>query len=229
MKSQNQLHIYEEVLLLALRDKKGTIFYDVHYPQALAAAILAELLLTKKVTLELIGKRKFVKLTDAAPTGNLLLDECLHKVSKSKRRAKIENWVMRFAHIPRLKSKAAQSLCKRRILKMEESKVLLLFKHKKYPEIDPRPEKQLIEKLRKAIFGTSKSIEPETVILIAICDKTGIMRHIFDKQKLREKKKWIKQITSGNLIGDATKDAVEAMQAAIFVAVIVPAVVATSS
>ena len=54
MQSQNQLHIYEEILLLALRDKKGTIFYDVHYPQALAAAILAELLLTKKVKLEIV-------------------------------------------------------------------------------------------------------------------------------------------------------------------------------
>ncbi len=49
MKPQNRLHIYEEILLLALRDKQGTIFYDVHYPQALAAAILAELLLIKKV------------------------------------------------------------------------------------------------------------------------------------------------------------------------------------
>jgi len=44
MQSQNHLHIYEEILLLALRDKKGTVFYDVHYPQALAAAILAELI-----------------------------------------------------------------------------------------------------------------------------------------------------------------------------------------
>jgi len=163
------------------------------------------------------------------PTGNLLFDECLQKISKSKRRARIENWVMRFAHISRLKSKAAQNLCKKGILKLEEHKVLLLFKQKKYPEIDPRPEKHLIEKLRKAIFGTNKSIDPETIILIAICERTGILKHLFDKRKLREKKKWIKEITSGNLIGDATRDAVEAMQAAIFAAVIVPAVVATSS
>jgi golgi phosphoprotein 3 len=229
MQLQNRLHIYEEILLLALRDKQGTIFYDVHYPQALAAALLAELLLIKKVELELKGKRKFVKLADTTPTGDLLLDECLHKISKSKRLARIENWVMRFANIPRLKHKAAQSLCKKGILKMEAQIVLLLFKHKKYPEIDPRPEKQLIEKLRKAIFSKNKTIEPETVILIAICERTGILKHLFDKKKLREKKKWIKEIISGNLIGNATKDAVEAMQAAIFAAVIIPAVVASSS
>lgn len=229
MNSQNRLHIYEEILLLALRDKQGTIFYDVHYPQALAAALLAELLLTKKVELEVEGKKKFIKLTDSKLTGDLLLDECIQKISASKRRARVENWVPRFANIPRLKSKAAQNLCKRGILKMEENKVLFLFKYKKYPEIDPKPEKRLIEKLRKAIFGANKSIEPETVILIAICEKTGILNHLFDKRKLREKKKWIKEIISGNLIGNATKEAVDAMNAAIFVAVIVPAVVATSS
>lgn len=229
MQSQNKLHIYEEILLLALRDKQGTIFYDVHYPQAIAAALLAELLLTKKLILEISGRKKFVRLSDTKPTGDLLLDECIQKVSKSKRRARVENWVPRFANIPRLKSKAAQNLCKKGILKLEESKVLFLFKHNKYPEIDPRPEKQLIEKLRKAIFGTNKSIEPETVLLIAICEKTGILKHLFDKRKLREKKKWIKEIISGNLIGNATKEAVEAMQAAIFAAVIIPAVVASSS
>lgn len=229
MQQQNQLHIYEEILLLALRDKQGTIFYDVHYPQAIAAALLAELLLIKKVELEVNGRKKFLKLADTKPTGDLLLDECLQKVSKSKRRARVENWVPRFANIPRLKSKAAQNLCKNGILKMEEHKLLFLFKHKKYPEIDPRPEKQLIEKLRKAIFGQNKTIEPETVILIAICQRTGILKHLFDKQKLREKKKWIKEIVSGNLIGEATKEAVEAMQAAIFAAVIIPAAVATSS
>jgi hypothetical protein len=229
MELSSRLHIYEEILLLSLRDKQGTIFYDVHYPQALAAAILAELLLIKKIKLDPVGKKNFVKLTDVKFTGDQLLDECLQKISKAKRRARIENWVPRFANLPRLKHKAAQSLCRKGILKMEEHKMLLLFKHKKYPEVDPRPEKQLIEKLRKAIFGNNKTIEPETVILVAICEKTGILKHLFDKQKLKDRKKWIKEITSGNLIGDATKEAVEAMQAAVFVAVIVPAVIATAS
>lgn len=228
MQAQNQLHIYEEILLLALRDKEGTIFYDVHYPQALGASLLAELLLTKKVKLEIEGKKKFIKLADSKPTDDLLLDECLQKIANSKRRVRVENWVPRFANIAKLKHKAAQSLIKKGILKREENKVLFLFKHKKYPEIDPRPEQYLIEKLRKGIFGTNKTIAAETVILIAICEKTGILHHLFDKRKLREKKKWIKEIVSGNLIGNATKEAVEAMNAAIFVAVMIPVVVAAN-
>ncbi len=229
MEPSNHLHIYEDILLLALRDKKGTMFFGVNYPQAIAGALLAELFLMDKIKIEYSGKKKFVIISDSKPIGNPLLDECLDKIANSKRRARVESWVPRFANISRLKHKAAQSLCRKGILKLEETKVLLLFKHKTYPEIDPRPEKHLLDKMHKAIFGNQKSIDPEIIILIAICKSTGILNHLFDKHKLKERKKWIKEITSGNLIGDATKQAVEAVQAAVMVAVIMPAVAVTAT
>ena len=230
MEPNNNLHIYEEILLLALRDKKGTILFGVNYQQALAGALLAELLLKKKIEIETSGRRKFVKLLDRKSMRNQLLDECLNKLSSSKRRARPINWVQRFANISRLKHKAAQSLCRKRILKMEEDKVLLLFRRKLYPELNPKPEKQLIDRLSSAIFGGSKEVDPQTIILISICQSTGILNHLFDKKELRKQKQRIKDITSGNLIGQATKEAVEAMQAAIMVATIIPAItVATVS
>lgn len=227
MTASNHLHIHEEILLLALRDKKGTMLFGINYAQALAGALLAELLLKNKIEIESSGKRKFVKLVNQKSTGNALLDECIGKLVSAKRRARPQTWIQRFANIRRLKHKAAQSLCQKRILKMEEDKVLLLFNRKIYPELNPKPEKRLMDKLYKALFGSSKEIDPETVILISICNSTGILRQLFDKSKLREKKNRIKDITSGNLIGKATKEAIEAMQAAIMVAVIIPAVTVT--
>jgi hypothetical protein len=229
MESSTQLHIYEEILLLALRDKEGTILFGVHYPQALAGAILAELLLTNKADIESSGKKKFIKLINPKPMGNELLDECIKKLATSKRPATAQNWVQRFANISRIKHKAAESLCRKGILKMEEDKVLLIFNRKIYPEVDPRPEKKLMDKIYNAIFSTGKEIDPDTIILISICHSTGILKQFFDKKKLREKKNRIKEITSGNLIGKATKEAVEAMQAAVMVATIIPAVIVTSA
>lgn len=224
MKATNHIHIYEEILLLALRDKKGTMLFGINYQQALAGAILAELLLINKITIETSGKSQFIKLVSQKYTGNALLDECIEKIASSKRRARPRNWIQRFANISRLKHKAAQSLCRKRILKMEEDKVLLLFSRKIYPELNPKPEQKLMDKLDTAISGSTKEIDPETVILISICNSTGILKQIFDKSKLRANKRRIKEITSGNLIGQATKDAIEAMQAAIMVATIIPAV-----
>ncbi len=224
-----QLHIYEEILLLALRDKKGTILFGVNYQQALAGALLAELLILNKVEIDSVGKRKFIVLKNSKPTRNSLLDECLEKMTAAKRRATAQSWVQRFANISRIKHKAAESLCRKGILKIEEDKVLLIFNRKIYPEVDPRPEKRLMDKIYNAIFGNNKELDPNTVILISICNSTGILRQIFEKDKLRGKKERIKEITSGNLIGKATKEAVEAMQAAIIVATIIPAVVVTAA
>ncbi len=224
MEPSVHFHIYEEILMLALRDKEGTLFFGVNYQQALAGALLAELLLKNKIEIEYSGKKKFVKVVDRKSTGDSLLDECIEKIANTKRRARIENWVQRFANVSKLKHRAAQNLCRKGILKMEESKVMFIFSRKIYPEVDPRPEKRLLTKLDKAIFSNSKEIDPETVILIAICNSTGILRHLFDKTKLRANKNRIKELTSGNLIGKATKEAVEAMQAAIMVAVMIPAI-----
>ncbi len=224
MELSDKLHIYEEILLLALRDKEGTMLFGINYPQALAGALLAELLLLKKIEIESSGKRKFVKLVSQKSTGNNLLDECIEKIASSKRRARPQSWVMRFANINRLKHKAAKSLCRKRILKMEEDKVLLIFTRKIYPELNHKPEKRLLSKIQDAIFGNSNEIDPETVILISICNSTGILRQIIEKARLKERKNRIKDITSGNLIGQATKDAIEAMQAAIMVATIIPTI-----
>ncbi len=222
--SNNKLHLYEEVLLLALRDKQGSVHFGIHYQFALAGALVAELMLTNKIAVEANGRRKFVVLVNGDPTGDEILDECLEKLKAAKRRQQVQVWVRRFSQIPRLKHRAASSLVKRRILKLEEDQVLFLFRRKLYPEIDPRPEKRILDRMRDAIFTDKRDIDPHTLVLIAICDSTGLLKANLDKKRLRERKRRIKQIVEGVLVGKATKEAVEAMQAAVMVATIIPAV-----
>jgi len=223
------LHIYEEVLLLALRDEEGTTHFGVNYQYALAGAIIAELLLDKKIGVETSGKKKFIKLLSHKYTGDEILDESLKKLKTAKRKAQVTAWVGRIAGLRRLKHRAAESLCRKGILKMEEGKVLLLFKRKTYPEINPKPEKLIIGKIQKAIFTEQKDIDPEVIILISICESTGLLKPLFDKKELRSRKDRIKQITSGTLIGKATKEAIEAVQAAVMVATIIPVVTVTTT
>jgi len=224
----NKLHIYEEILLLALRDKKGSTHFGVNYQFAMAGAIVAELLLDKKIEIEKVKKKKFVKLVDGTLSGDDILDETLQKLQTAKRRQRVEAWVSRLANIRRIKHRAAENLCKKRILKMEEDKVLMIFRRKLYPEINPKPEKQILNKMFDAIFTEKRNIDPHTLVLISICHSTGMLKPLFDKKKLRERKSKIKEIVNGNLVGKATKEAVEAMQAAVMVATIIPVVTATA-
>ena len=54
------LHLHEEVLLLALRNDKGTVAGGVMYQQAVGGAILAELILEGRLSTETEGRSTYV-------------------------------------------------------------------------------------------------------------------------------------------------------------------------
>ena len=52
----------------------------------------------------------------------------------------MQTWVSRLTSIKHLKHIVAEELCRQGILRAEQAKVLLLFRRRVYPELDPRPE-----------------------------------------------------------------------------------------
>ncbi|PCJ54427.1 MAG: hypothetical protein COA70_04695 [Planctomycetota bacterium] len=226
--SKENLHLYEECLLLALKDEEGTKDPYVNLPISLGGALLADLLLLGKVEVEKVKKQSFLKLVDPSETGDPLLDECTLKLHDAKRRATLGTWVQRFGALRNLKHRAAEQLVARGILKAQEDTVLLIFKRKIYPELDGRVEKEIVARLKKAIFTRVSEIDPRTVVLVSLADKTGLLRATFDKKKLKEQKKRIEQIAKGELIGAATQDAINAAMAAVLAASMVPILVTTT-
>ncbi len=224
MTNQTSLFLHEEVMLLALRDEEGTIASGTMFQYAIGAAILAELLLNQRIALDESRKKKLVNLISSTPLGEPLIDQCLEKIGNAKRRASLQMWVSRFASIKNLKHLAAQQLCDRGILRATEDKILLLFTRKIYPELNPVPEKKLIERLRQAIFTDRRDIDPQTVVLVSLADSTGLLKEAFDKKELKGRKARIKEISNGEITGKAAKEAIQAMQAAVMVCCIMPAV-----
>jgi len=161
--------------------------------------------------------------------GDPLLDECLVKINDAKRPNKIENWVSKLANTKNLKHRVAEQLCRRGILKVDQDQVLLIFSRTVYPEVDPRPENEIIERMRRAIFTEIGDVDPRTAVLISLANAADLLRYAFDKKKLKERKARIEAIANGDLVGQATKEAIQAMQAAVMVAVMIPTVVASTS
>ena len=225
---QNDLCLYEEVMLLALRDEEGTIASGTMYQYAIGGAVLAELLLSERIAVEQMRKRKLVNLVNSMPLGDPLIDECLEKIGQAKRRAVLETWVSRFASVKDLKHRVAQRLCDRGILRASEDKILLIFTRKIYPEINPEPERKLIERLRHAIFTDDADIDSRTIILVSLAKSAGLLNVVFDKKKLKARKARIEQIANGEITGKAALEAIQAVQAAIMVACIVPVMVAAT-
>ena len=226
MQNNKPLYLYQEIMLLALRDEKGTISTGF-IEQVIAGAVLAELLLNEKITVE-IAKKPLVNIENSAPCGDPVIDECLAKMKEAKRRASLQNWVSRLAGVKDLKHKAAQSLCDLGILKAEEDKILFIFTRRIYPELDPTPEREIIERLKTAIFTDKEPLDPRTVVLISLANGSGMLSETLGRKELKPYKKRIDKIQEGELTGEATKQVISACQSAVIVAAVMPAIAATT-
>ena len=222
------LLLHEELMLLALHDTKGT-FLGAHTSIGLGGAIAAELLLQERIRIDESRRRKIVDVRNIRRIGDPLIDECLKKIRDAKRRASLQTWITRFSCTSKLRHRVAGRLCERGILKADEKQLLVLFRRRIYPEIDPGPEQEIIERLRVAIFGNDREVEPRTVVLASLAKAVGLLNPIFGRKELRSRKQRIKSLAQGDLVGKATADAVAAAQAATAAAAAMPAIIAAST
>jgi len=227
MENPNGLYFHEEIMLLALRDEKGTIESGTMYQYAIAGAIIAELLLEGRIKLEQRKKKQYAIAHGLSHVGDDLMDECLVKIRDAKKPAQLQDWVIKFAGINKLKHRVAIKLSRKGILRVDEDKVLGLFSRTIYPEINPAPEKELRERLRTAIFSDTDELDARTVVLLALAQQGGLLNVVFEKKELKKRKERIERIANGDLAGNATKEAIEAIQAAIMVTTVVPVIVST--
>lgn len=225
--SKKPLALYEEVMLLALRDEEGT-FSTGFVEYAVAGAILAELLLEERIFI-VDPERKLIDHHDPSPTGDPIIDECQDTITQASRRARLNNWVSRLAKIPKLKEKVAHRLCDRGIIEAEEEKILFLFPRKIYPEINPEPEREIVRRLGDAIFGRKKHLEPRTVLLVSLAHGADLLKYNLGDQKIKGKKKRIEEIVAGEATGEATRDVIAACDSALSVLSILPALLVGSA
>ncbi len=218
------LFLHEEIMLLALKDEEGTIASGTYYSLALGGAILAELMLRGRISVEADRKKKFARLIDTTPLGDPVLDEGLQKIIRAKKRQQLQTWVSRFSGIKDLRHRTARRLVQRGILRADDDKVLLLFSRKIYPEVNPEPERKLIERLRRAILTETEDVDPRTVVLLSLAHSAELLKIVFEKKQLKARKKRIEKVINGEMTGKATQEAIQAMQAAVMVAAIMPAV-----
>ena len=78
------LFLYEEIMLLALDNEKGTVATS-YLEYAVAGAVLAELLLDSRITVGATRKR-LVDLHNTRPTGDPIIDECMEIMKAGKMR-----------------------------------------------------------------------------------------------------------------------------------------------
>ena len=213
-------------MLLALRNEKGTFAGGTMYAQAAGGAILAELILRGRITTVSEGRSTYAVVVDPSSVGDPVLDECLAKMHAAKRRKKLQTWVQQCADLKNLKHRVAAGLADKGILRADEEQILVLFSRRIYPELDPTAERAIVARLREAIAADDQPVAPRTAVLTALAHHSGLLKETFDRQTLKARRARIDAIVKGDAIGKATKEAIQAVQAALMMVVIMPAIMA---
>jgi golgi phosphoprotein 3 len=216
-----QLTLYEEILLLALDDVRGTAAVGSMHAYAVGGAILAELLLSRTLGIEQQRKSQIVVYTGESPGSDPLLNDCLQRVRTAKRRASPQTWVARFAGIKGLQKRIAERLRQKGVLRYAEGRVLWVFSRDTYPTVDPHPERDLLERIRAALT-TDNPVDERTAIIVALAFPSGLLAGIFDRKQLRSHRKRIESLTTlqAGAAGQATTEVIQGVQAALMASTI---------
>lgn len=222
-----ELRLYEELMLLALKEEKGTILVEfVEY--AMSAAILSELIIEKRIVID-DSKKQFVQIRDSESVHDPIIDEAFDLIRSSKKVRRLQDWTTRIASIKELRHKIAKQLVDKNILIADTDKILLLFTRRIYPELNPIPEQEIRRQMEHAIFNESDNLDERLTILIALADSINLLPKIFDKKEVKRYKDRIKAIVNGERTSKAAKETIEAIQTAIIIASILPAIIASTT
>ena len=214
------LTLYDEILLLALRDEDGTKSGQ-HIRLRIGAALAAELILLDMVRLD--GNRMIPRpvrpdmsdpiLREARrnlPTDGLALKKFLKRQSKSRS----------------LVDAIAGNLCDRGILEASSSPVLFFWEKTVYPTINPGPEADLKARIKAAVQGDNDP-DTRTACLIALAGRQDLLVRNFGKDWIKQYKTRIESITDGIAIADAVQKIIKEAEAALLMLTVTTTVVTT--
>jgi Golgi phosphoprotein 3 len=210
MTANRPLHLYEQILLLSLRERGTTSSGFAHI--AIAGAVLAEWLIDRRISID-DTRKQVVSLDNDRRVDDPILDECLDLFKAVGKPAPLKTWIARLSRIRRLRHKAATQLAVRGILRADEDKVLWLFTRKIYPETDPRPKRALLDAMRQVIFSETAKVDERMAVLIALAHGAGLLAPIFGRAEIRQRKQRLAVLVTSSAVGKATQQLIATYRA----------------
>jgi hypothetical protein len=214
----DDLTLADELVLLAYDDDGSRKLGQPALGYGLAGALLVELALAERV--DVVDKK--VTVLDAAPVGRPLLDQALTRIADDKPR-KPGHWISKLSK--KLTDEVLDGLVAGGVLRREEDRVLLVFPRTRFPAPDgvqPAAETDARARMTSAITSDGP-VDPRTAALCALVKAVDYDRKVFADLPRAVVRKRLKVISEGDWAATAVRKAIEEVQSAITVAVIVPA------
>lgn len=179
-----RLTLPEQILLLALTERDGSLLGETRFDVALGGAILAELLLHGYAELEPGEGHPLVTPTRRTRTGDPVLDEALVEIHTATRRTTPERWVRKFAESRDVHLEVARQLCRKKALDEHEGRVRLIFRRTVFVTVDPDHHEEVLDRIRAAAFESGR-IDLRSAMLAALADAGSLIEAVFEAGALK--------------------------------------------
>lgn len=219
--------IAEDLLLLAYDDESGRpdTWISSYLDPALGGALLVELTEAGRIALEGEGRKGRLRVLDATPTGDPVLDDALARLEKHPgRRPKDAIGKLTKG----LRRALLDGLADRGVLRHERGRILGIFPMSTWPAEDSTHEDALRSRLRD-ILVTGLTPDPHTAAIIALLQAIDVVPRVVDRSERKVAKARAKEIAEGDWAAEATKKAVQEMTAAMLVVIAGGAVAGSGS
>ncbi len=204
----------EEILLLALDDNSGKIkeLPRVTVDTALAAATLLELSFLGKLD----DGPHTLYVCDTTPLGDPVLDEVLHELSKVAEDKPIVYWLNLLTEtLTGLEEKVLEGLVRKNVLKIEDRKILWVFRQRRYPMADNREITEVKQRLRE-VTASDTIPDPRDAVLISLVTACHLWNEILSEQEQIERRERIERMARFDFMGQALAESIRDIEQTIF-------------
>lgn len=218
------LKVSELLMLLALDDKNGTVHWQAspYLDYALAGGILAELAARGAITLDAEKVVKADKSFQHSTLESSLHEHAFILIAQSDKAPRtISEWVATLSTMEDLAHRQTKELVDLGILEEHEESFLFLFHRQRYPMRDATPEKQIIDKIRRALRDRG-DVEPRLAVLITLANGAHLLKGPISEGELDRSQDRLKKIASGQVIGQAACNHIKDAEQALYVASSIP-------
>ena len=210
------LALIEEIALLSLDDETGA-----HLPLppfalglGMAGAVLADLSIAGRISTE--GPQ--VKVLNAEPTGNPLLDPWLALIAKDIQNHSFHYWLSILANEKKqIESEALAHLIDRGILKREDKKILWVLGLRRYPTIHNEERVEVRTRLGRLILSDDPPSHFDAT-LISLLDGCELLNTIFRGNQYEARAARVASIAASDPVGREVAEALRELLSTVLLA-----------
>lgn len=200
---ENFLSIPEEILLLSVGENGGEVPQDKNFEVVLAAAILMDLAVQNRLDSDL---EKLIPVNNAA-TGDIVLNDALEMIFAAKENQDPAYWVSQLAvRGEEFSESIIASLVLKKVLKIENQKLLWFFSKRKYPVVQDNEIKEVKLRVRELIFS-EEIPNLRDIVIVSLLHYGQLLPLVFTEFEISKYRSRVEKIAMMDLIGQSISKA----------------------